>query len=62
MTSRAPAILGARDSSWPDCPAAEMGKPVALVNRGKTRADDLAHLKVEGDCGEVLHDLVRNLG
>jgi NAD-dependent SIR2 family protein deacetylase len=42
--------------------AAEMGKPVALVNRGKTRADDLAQVKVEGDCGDVLHDLVRKLG
>lgn len=42
--------------------AAEMGKKVALVNRGKTRADDLAHLKVEGDCGEVLQDLLGRLG
>jgi NAD-dependent SIR2 family protein deacetylase len=38
--------------------AAEMGKPVALVNRGKTRADELAQLKVEGDCGEVLSELL----
>lgn len=38
--------------------AAEMGKKVALVNRGRTRADDLAHLKVEGDCGVVLQDLL----
>lgn len=42
--------------------AAEMGKKVALVNRGKTRADDLAHLKVEGDCGDVLQDLLVRLG
>ena len=42
--------------------AAEMGKKVALVNRGKTRADDMAHLKVEGDCGDVLQDLLRRLG
>ena len=42
--------------------AAEMGKPVALVNRGKTRADALASLKVEGDCGEVLHELIQKLG
>jgi len=41
--------------------AAEMGKKVALVNRGKTRADDLAHLKVEGDCGDVLQDLLGRL-
>jgi NAD-dependent SIR2 family protein deacetylase len=39
--------------------AVELGKPVALVNRGKTRADDLAQLKVEGDCGDILHDLLR---
>lgn len=42
--------------------AAEMGKKVALVNRGKTRADDLAHVKVEGDCGDVLRDLLHRLG
>ncbi len=41
--------------------AAESGKPVALVNRGKTRADDLAHIKIEGDCGDILHDLLRRL-
>ncbi len=41
--------------------AAELGKPLALVNRGKTRADGLAHLKVEGECGDVLHDLVSRL-
>lgn len=41
--------------------AAELGKPVALVNRGKTRADDLAHVKVEGDCGDVLNDLLHRL-
>ena len=34
--------------------AHETGKPVAIVNRGKTRADDIATLKVDGDCGEVL--------
>lgn len=41
--------------------AAELGKPVALVNRGKTRADDLARLKVDGDCGDVLHELLSRL-
>ncbi len=34
--------------------AAEAGKPVAIVNRGRTRADELAALRVDGDCGEVL--------
>lgn len=42
--------------------AAEAGKPVAVVNRGKTRADDFAQVKAEGDCGEILGDLVRKLG
>jgi NAD-dependent SIR2 family protein deacetylase len=41
--------------------AAEIGKPVALVNRGKTRADELAQLKIEGDCGDVLSDLVERM-
>jgi NAD-dependent SIR2 family protein deacetylase len=34
--------------------AHEAGIPIAIVNRGITRADGLADLKVEGDCGEVL--------
>ena len=34
--------------------AAEAGKPIAIVNRGRTRADELAALKVEADCAEVL--------
>jgi NAD-dependent SIR2 family protein deacetylase len=34
--------------------AHESGKPVAIVNRGKTRADTFATLKVDADCGEVL--------
>ena len=34
--------------------AADQKKPIAIVNKGRTRADDLAVLKVEGDCGEIL--------
>ena len=34
--------------------AAERGLPIAIVNIGPTRADDLATLKVEAKCGEVL--------
>jgi NAD-dependent SIR2 family protein deacetylase len=34
--------------------AAERGIPLAIVNIGPTRADDLATLKVEGRCGDVL--------
>lgn len=30
------------------------GKPIAIVNRGRTRADDLATLKIDADCGSVL--------
>jgi len=32
----------------------------AIVNRGKTRADDLAAVKVDADCGEVLSQLGTN--
>jgi NAD-dependent SIR2 family protein deacetylase len=34
--------------------AHEAGLPVAIVNRGRTRGDDLADLKVEGDVGALL--------
>ena len=34
--------------------AARAGKPVAAVNMGKTRADDLLALKVERSCAEAL--------
>jgi NAD-dependent SIR2 family protein deacetylase len=34
--------------------AAEARKPIVIVNRGRTRADDLAALKIDGDCGDVL--------
>ena len=34
--------------------AHEAGKPIAIVNRGRTRGDALAHLKIEGDVGQVL--------
>ncbi len=35
--------------------AAEAGLPLAIVNRGRTRADGLAELKVEADVGDALH-------
>jgi len=38
-----------------------MGKPVAAINRGRTRADHLFTLKVEHGCGEALTDLVEAL-
>ena len=34
--------------------AHEAGLPIAIVNRGRTRGDDLADLKVEGDVGALL--------
>lgn len=34
--------------------AVECGLPVAVVNRGRTRADELISLKVEADCGQAL--------
>lgn len=34
--------------------AGELDKPVAIVNRGRTRADDIAGLKVEEDCLQIL--------
>ncbi len=37
--------------------AHEAGKPIAIVNRGKTRADNLAAIKVDADCGDVLSEL-----
>ncbi len=39
--------------------AREAGLPIAIVNRGRTRADDLASLKIEGDVGAVLASAVR---
>ena len=34
--------------------ARELGKPIAIVNQGITRADDMATIKIAGDCAEVL--------
>jgi NAD-dependent SIR2 family protein deacetylase len=34
--------------------AGELGKPLAIVNRGRTRADDLAELRIDEDCADVL--------
>ena len=38
-----------------------MGKPIAAVNLGRTRADHLFTLKVEHGCGEALTDLVERV-
>jgi NAD-dependent SIR2 family protein deacetylase len=42
--------------------AAERGLPIAIVNIGPTRADDLAALKIERKCGEVLREAVAGYG
>ena len=41
--------------------AAELDMPIAIVNRGRTRADPLARFKVRRDCAEVLEQLVHEL-
>ncbi len=38
--------------------AHEAGLPIAIVNRGRTRGDDLAELKIEADVGAALADAV----
>lgn len=38
--------------------AAESGKALAIINRGKTRADDLADCKVDAGCAETLSQLL----
>jgi NAD-dependent SIR2 family protein deacetylase len=42
--------------------AAARGMPVAIVNRGRTRGDDLATVKVDGGCSELLTLLATDLG
>jgi NAD-dependent SIR2 family protein deacetylase len=37
--------------------ATRLGVPIAIVNRGKTRADDVATLKISGNIAEVLGEL-----
>ena len=38
--------------------AAQAGKPLVIINRGRTRADELATLKWEADCGDALSQLI----
>jgi NAD-dependent SIR2 family protein deacetylase len=33
---------------------AKLGRPVVIINRGPTRADDLATVKIDGGCSETL--------
>ena len=41
--------------------AARLGKPVAAVNLGRTRADDLLTLKIESECATALSDALDRL-
>jgi NAD-dependent SIR2 family protein deacetylase len=41
--------------------AAAAGIPVAIVNRGRTRGDDLASVTVDGGCSELLVLLANEL-
>lgn len=41
--------------------AVGLGIPVAILNRGRTRGDDLATLKIEGGCSEILTVLAGEL-
>ena len=42
--------------------AAEHGKPIAGINLGRTRADDLLSLKIAAPCADVLTALLYRLG
>jgi NAD-dependent SIR2 family protein deacetylase len=33
---------------------AKLGRPVVIINRGATRGDDLASVKIDGGCSETL--------
>jgi NAD-dependent SIR2 family protein deacetylase len=41
--------------------AKELGKPVIILNQGRTRADDIADLKISGDCTRILPKLAERL-
>ena len=41
--------------------AAQLGKPLALLNRGETRADAIAQLKISRDCDGALAQVVEGL-
>jgi NAD-dependent SIR2 family protein deacetylase len=50
-------------SGYRFCLAAErLGRPVAAVNLGRTRAEDRLALKVDGDCASVLQGLAHAVG
>jgi NAD-dependent SIR2 family protein deacetylase len=48
---------GYRFCEW----AHQMGKPIAAINRGRTRADHLLALKIEASCADALTRLIGRL-
>jgi NAD-dependent SIR2 family protein deacetylase len=42
--------------------ASQLGKPIAIINPGTTRADALAHLKLSSDADPLLTRAVAKLG
>ena len=42
--------------------AHEKRKPIAILNLGRTRADDMASLTVDADCSRALPDVLERLG
>ena len=49
---------GFRFCEWAD----KMGKPIAAINLGRTRADHLLSLKIERSCADALGSLIEQLG
>jgi NAD-dependent SIR2 family protein deacetylase len=41
--------------------AADRGIPIAIVNIGPTRGDELASFKIEAKCGEVLREIAERV-
>lgn len=41
--------------------SAKNGRPVVIINRGSTRGDELATVKIDGGCSQTLHALTANL-
>jgi NAD-dependent SIR2 family protein deacetylase len=41
--------------------ARDLGLPIAIINRGRTRADDFADVRIYGDVGDVLSEVVDGL-
>lgn len=42
--------------------ASKAGKPIAILNRGTTRADDLATHRLWGSCGNILSKVAELAG